>query len=1016
MFSLAMMRLLLTLVRFVSAHPCEDRIMAAEYRIHEFLRFCFHASVAAVLVTALSLTCYAQVDSENAVIEILADEQLGPAAEHGLFAVENALAENGFQVVRSPDVSPAYRVVYGLSSEVGPAAELARTWDVELPTEPESLTVQIGELDDVPTLLLLGADDRGLMYAALDAADRIGWTAESESPFTQTHEGAESPYTPDRALSIYTMHQACFEERFFDEEYWDGYFDMMAANRFNRFVLIFGYENWGYFAPPYPYFFNVDGYPDIRVVGFTPERQAEYLAALRRMIEQAHARGLEFTVGIWDHIYRGGVQGPTGRAGEPTEGIVWGLDQDNLNEYTKAALAEFLHQLPEIDSIQFRMHGESGLRRDEMESFWTDVYGIMKDSNPEMRFDARAKNFPHELIDRAVEMDVPIRITTKYWMEQMGLPYHPTHVHPNNQMDRRHGYADLLRYPKQYDVHWRLWNAGTTRVLLWGDPDYVRRFSESTHLYDGQGFEINEMMGTKMQDHPHDLPPFDLLSPDRIYYDYEFERYWHFYQVWGRVSYNPDTPSDVWSHEFVERFGPDAGPIIEEALHEASKILPRIVAYNYPYNHFPTTRGWAARQRMGDLPDYAAALPSDTEQFQSMADAARRILNNEPSAKIMPWESSEWFRSRSWTLKELTERADELVGDHRNKEFDATIVDLKILAGLSGYHSARAHSGVYYALFQESHDIKDLSMAIYFEMIAIKSWEEIVQTAGDHYTDNLMMGRPQSGLAGHWRDELDLLKKGLDELIEEAETYDPRDENESLLLLHTPISEIQTSNNANFTLNPLLFATVYTDDYADLNVKLLYRIEGKPTFGDSTTSLAMSNEVHSFGMQHAKGLYQVSLPTDELFIGSVFSYKIEAETGDGEKASTEWFYPNVSEMNNYAQPPVFSHEPVLRAEPNQDLTLIAHVEDPDSNIAWIRIRHRPVSQFFDFETTEMQPVEGEDGVYRAVIPGEKLLSEWDFMYYIEVMDTSGNGCIYPDLEVETPYHIVRLHDVEEAEE
>ena len=62
-------------------------------------------------------------------------------------------------------------------------------------------------------------------------------------------------------------------------------------------------------------------------------------------------------------------------------------------------------------------------------------------------------------------------------------------------------------------MQWRLWNGGTARVLFWGDPDYARRFAESTHLYDGDGFEVNEPLGTKMEAQPHDAKPFDLLIP-----------------------------------------------------------------------------------------------------------------------------------------------------------------------------------------------------------------------------------------------------------------------------------------------------------------------------------------------------------------------------------------------------------------------------------------------------------------------------------------------------------------------
>ena len=208
-----------------------------------------------------------------------------------------------------------------------------------------------------------------------------------------------------------------------------------------------------------------------------------------------------------------------------------------------------------LDAIQFRMHGESGLSRREMATFWPDVYEIMKTHGPGIRFDARAKNFPHDLIDKAVAAGLPIRMCTKYWMEQMGLPFHPTHVNPRNQRDRRHGYADMLRYPRQYKMHWRMWNGGTTRVLLWGDPEYVRRFAGSTHLYDGDGFEVNEMMATKMQDHPHDKKPFDLLTPTYRYTTWDHERYWHFFQVFGRVGYNPKTSPEVWQREFQRRFG-----------------------------------------------------------------------------------------------------------------------------------------------------------------------------------------------------------------------------------------------------------------------------------------------------------------------------------------------------------------------------------------------------------------------------------------------------------------------------
>ncbi len=63
------------------------------------------------------------------------------------------------------------------------------------------------------------------------------------------------------------------------------------------------------------------------------------------------------------------------------------------------------------------------------------------------------------------------------------------------------------------------------------------------------------MLATWMLGEPHDAKPLELLNPKYRYYEYEFERYWHFYQVWGRVGYDPEMPAEVWEREFEHRFG-----------------------------------------------------------------------------------------------------------------------------------------------------------------------------------------------------------------------------------------------------------------------------------------------------------------------------------------------------------------------------------------------------------------------------------------------------------------------------
>ncbi len=292
--------------------------------------------------------------------------------------------------------------------------------------------------------------------------------------------------------------------------------------------------------------------------------------------------------------------------------------------------------MPALDGIQFRMHDESGLKNSEQEAFWRDVFPKMKTRAPNLRLDLRAKGLPDSVIQSALDVGVPFRITTKYWMEQMGLPFHPTHINKQNQFDRRHCYADMLRYPQRYQMHWRLWNGGTARVLLWGDPDYVRRFAESTRLYDGDGFEVNEPLCTKMEAQPHDAKPFDLLTPSHRYYDYEFERYWHFFQVFGRLGYNTNTPPEIWQREFERRFGKDAAPFVEKACTRPAGSCRASSPPAIPTARFPMTRGWAEKQRLGDLPAYAKAEGSDIQQFANFDEEAQLLLEGGETAKMRP--------------------------------------------------------------------------------------------------------------------------------------------------------------------------------------------------------------------------------------------------------------------------------------------------------------------------------------------------------------------------------------------
>ena len=703
-------------------------------------------------------------------IAVISSARAGSPAAHGVAVLRDAIRAKGFDVTDTA-AGADYQILVGRT-----AAANARA---AAPSKAaESLSVRRQRLGGKPAVVLSGGDSRGLMYAALDTAEKISASA-GPDPLQLVRDLSETPYLAERGISTYTMQRAYFEQRLYDERYWTRYFDMLAADRINSFVVIFGYEDGGFMAPLYPYFFDTPGFLNVEMVGITAAQQQRNTAAFKALIRIAHARGIDVTAGIWDHIYRGGVQGggipgASENAGKRVPGLVFGVTAENLSAYTKAALHRFIEVFPEVDAIQFRMHDESGLKHAEMQSFWHDVFTAIKRDHPSMRLDLRAKELPDAVINDAVDLGLQARVSTKYWMEQMGMPFHPTHINTQNQKERRHGYADLLRYPQRYRIHWQLWNGGTSRVLLWGDPDYVRRFASTVRLYDGNSFEVNEMLATKMLGEPQDETPLEILNPKYRYYDYEFERYWHFYRVWGRLTYNPAAEPEVWSREFARRFGSAAGTALMKALQLASNVLPRIVAASYLYQNFPTTRGWAEMNRQGSLRQYAGEDGSDIQQFMNVRDEAKSILADSDTPMRRPEETSRWFARTADAILDNVAQAEKSIGNFSPSELRSTVTDLKILAGLARYHSFRLLAGVSYSLYQQTGNLDTFDDAIASERHALEAWQQMVDAAGDIYNRNLAFGAHAVGFSRHWQEEYALLGRDFEKLLAERHAATPQ--------------------------------------------------------------------------------------------------------------------------------------------------------------------------------------------------------------------------------------------------
>lgn len=101
-----------------------------------------------------------------------------------------------------------------------------------------------------------------------------------------------------------------------------------------------------------------------------------------------------------------------------------------------------------------------------------------------------------------------------------------------------------------------------------------------------------------------------------------------------------------------------------------------------------------------------------------------------------------------------------------------------------------------------------------------------------------------------------------------------------------------------------------------------------------------------------------------------------------------------------------SHLPVTSAPVDKPLTVSMKVT-ATAGVKWVKLVYRNVNQDLAYQTLPMLQA-GEKDLYQVIVPSEQINPKWDFMYLIEVMDNNGIGKIYPDLNRETPYIIVKL--------
>lgn len=795
-------------------------------------------------------------------------------------------------------------------------------------------------------------DDVGAMYAALDLAEQIALLAPRSDVWQGMKEKQGNPAIPLRGVNFFLEVQAFQDPNswYYQEDYWQGYFDMLARCRFNLVDLHATYEMTSTLFPNvYPYLVKSEKFPE---VGVSAEDAARNFEMFKKIVQMAKDRGIK--VGLMSYIasWKWYVPGVPEPPYEETD--------DALVAYTAECVEKIALGCPELAMIGFRI-GESGKEED----FYHKSYlaGLAASGRDMALYLRTWVANPENVLKICRDHPGKTYIEIKYNGEQLGLPYHVA----GGRMTRWGSYSfeSYTNQPQPYTIIWQIRANGTHRLFRWGDPEFVRRTVLTTTLAGSAGFVLEPMNAYSWHDdHWHNTD-----AVDHSWFRWVYQRDWFWNMLWGRLSYDPQVPEEVWLAEFKRRFGPEAGEHVYRAVVTASQIVP--LCYS---SHClgPDHRDMAVEfETAGDLDTFIKTPPFDTTVLQPIADYVQSYLEGKPDARMSPIAVAD-------SLAEVAQASQNEMLEARRlfegepKEFECLQMDIQALGALADYYRCKLLAAVELAFFDRTGDYSRLLSAWEHAREAFWAWTNLSAITKQHYRpfrEPLRMGRDKDF---HWWDQIPKLARDFEVLAAREKQFreglpsrgaKPRIGLVPVLRVSEKLPAVQ------------LAATVQSQATRRL-ATVFFRQPGAATFQE----IQMTPQPD--GWTFSAEIPRASIPPAGL------EYYIEATAGSGADKQTEITPVYHLHTSTDVAGPELSATSCSVSREKQQATVMATATDK-SGIASVQLVYKPLPSTEDWRTMEMRQV-GDH--WEAAFPATPAGA----LYLFRAVDKAGNASQYPE--------------------
>lgn len=641
-------------------------------------------------------------------------------ANYAVGKLKSELESKGYKLISNPK-NYQYLINLGIeSSQIGQESFLIKNEDNKIS--------------------VLGGDARGLIYGTLSLAESL----RNGASLNEVSFKSEKPHYPLRAIkhntSWYSYRPSSaldlHYETLRDVKYWEAFLDMMVENRFNSLSI------WN--LHPFVYMIKPKNFPEASP--FNDKEMEEWKNLHKSIFRMAKERAIDtyiipFNIFV-SHEFANAHQ--VAQQNVYPHYYVKGDTSEIVKRYMRESITQVLQEYPELTGFGLTLgEGMAGMTPQQREDwiFETYIEGMRLAGRPlklvhRIPFSSTTESLGatsvelEQLTRKAIEREAKLDfIDGPIYAD---LKYNWSHAHSTPKLVKVHGGEMFDTFynplPDGYKVTYTARNEDFF-ALRWGVPQFIRdHIAQNSQTYVGGYFVGSESY----------IPAKDYFTAvkDPVNWQFAFQRQWLFYQLWGRLLYNPETPDEVFAATYKKKYG-IAGEKLLEAMSLASSTQMKIGSL-YDSRWDFTLYGEGLMALIGDKTNYISTdvlinQPTLDPDYISVKDfvTANKAGKEFGSDKITPI-------ILIGLLEKDCKRALELIkgiNPEKNASLRYELADIKIWANLGLHLAEKLKGSISLQSFREGLGENHKAEAISTFTNALKYWDEIIVISRPLYKD-----------------------------------------------------------------------------------------------------------------------------------------------------------------------------------------------------------------------------------------------------------------------------------------